>query len=393
MTRASKDISAPAAKPQSRLRRWGKKLLALVISTFIALVLAEVVVRFAAPQVLSVPLLESFGGLQVTRANLDGRAQVPGLFSVTYHTNSQRFRGRQDYSERPAPGVPRIVATGDSFCFGLGAEDDQAYPAVLEKLMSAGGRRVEVINAGVGGTGTGSQALWYELALARFKPNVVVLAVFVNDLDDDLASPMFTLDGSGNAVPVPLAERERRMEPVERARKRVNAIPGYSFLAEHSHLVNMVRRIASISMSGGGAKAPVKSAEQVAKERARYTSEAPPLLKAELRWLNEKVRANGGTLVVAWFPTRETIYPDAGAEADDGRWKSGVAVEALTQFAAAEGVPLLEPTAAFLAKAKVTEGELFYKGADNHARPAGYQLFAEEVAGFLKKLGLPANGR
>jgi lysophospholipase L1-like esterase len=381
----------PVPKPASRRRRLSRKLLALAISTLIALLFAEMVIRWVAPQVMATPTLESVDGMQLIRANLTARGYVPGLFDATYHTNSQRFRARQDYPLVPRAGVTRIITTGDSFCFGNGVEDDQAYPLVMEKLLQGAGKSVEVINAGVGGTGTGTQALWFDKFLAPFKPKVVVLSIFVNDIEDDLGSPFFTLDAAGEAVPLPLDERVKRTEKLERARKRVNAVPGYAFLAEHSHLVNLVRRLATLSMQGP--KAPPKTAEQVRKDHDRFMAAGVPLFEAELRWLKRHVESSGGKLVVAWFPTRETIYPDTGADADESRWQAQAIVAALGRVAAKENLPVLDPTAAFKAKATAPgmTGELFFKGADRHPNVQGYRLFAEEVTSFLLKSGLLAN--
>ena len=162
--------------------RAAKKLATLLIAVMAALALAEILVRWVAPQGTSVPMIESVAGVQVHRANLSGSAYEPGLFSVTYHTNGQRFRARRDYPPTPPAGVTRIVAIGDSFCFGFGVEDDQSYPAVMEKLLARAGKSVEVINAGQIGTGTGAQALWYDGGVAGFRPEIVVLSVFVNDI-------------------------------------------------------------------------------------------------------------------------------------------------------------------------------------------------------------------
>ncbi|MFQ5457993.1 MAG: hypothetical protein ACE5FC_06025 [Myxococcota bacterium] len=47
-------------------------------------------------------------------------------------------------------GRPRVLAVGDSFTFGYGVEESEAWPARLqEKLREAGLARAEVINAGV----------------------------------------------------------------------------------------------------------------------------------------------------------------------------------------------------------------------------------------------------
>jgi GDSL-like lipase/acylhydrolase family protein len=377
---AERGVPSRSATPGLRLSSSAGHLLLSAIATVGSLLLAEWIVRVVAPQGLATPGHESLKGLEVQRANLSGTDKVPGLFSVTYHTNSQRFRGLADYSYQPPAGVIRVITIGDSFCFGVGAEDDQTYPFALENFLSAAGKKVQVVNAGIGGTGTGSQALWYDIGIATFNPSVVVLSVFVNDIDDDFSAPMFTLDAGGNAVPIPQRVREQRVERRVTLRSRVNAIPGYALLAEHSQLVNLVRRLASVGMA---LRKPRPESEGEARRyQGRYLTEGIPLFKAEMKWLNRQVRGSGAKLVLAWFPPRETIYPDSGSDAEQVRWKSAVLLEALADFSAREEVPLLDPTRTFQAKAS-TPGELFYNGADRHARPAGYQLFAQEVGSFL----------
>ena len=46
---------------------------------------------------------------------------------------------------------PRIVALGDSLTAGLGLTPEEAYPALLQKRLDAGGFNYEVVNAGVSG--------------------------------------------------------------------------------------------------------------------------------------------------------------------------------------------------------------------------------------------------
>jgi len=49
------------------------------------------------------------------------------------------------------PTAPRIVALGDSLTAGLGLPQEQAYPAVLQRMLKEQGSDLEVINAGVSG--------------------------------------------------------------------------------------------------------------------------------------------------------------------------------------------------------------------------------------------------
>ena len=51
----------------------------------------------------------------------------------------------------PAASRPRIVILGDSLTAGLGLAPEEAYPALLQKRLDAGGLKYEVVNAGVSG--------------------------------------------------------------------------------------------------------------------------------------------------------------------------------------------------------------------------------------------------
>jgi acyl-CoA thioesterase I len=50
-----------------------------------------------------------------------------------------------------SPGVPVIVALGDSLTAGLGLPQDQAFPAQLEAALKARGTEAKVVDAGVSG--------------------------------------------------------------------------------------------------------------------------------------------------------------------------------------------------------------------------------------------------
>jgi acyl-CoA thioesterase I len=54
----------------------------------------------------------------------------------------------------PAAERPRIVALGDSLTAGLGLSPNEAYPALLQQRVDAGGYSYDVINGGVSGDTT-----------------------------------------------------------------------------------------------------------------------------------------------------------------------------------------------------------------------------------------------
>jgi acyl-CoA thioesterase I len=80
----------------------------------------------------------------------------------------------------PAADARRIVFLGDSLTAGLGLDENEAYPAVIERELAEDGTPVQVINAGVSGdTSAGglSRLGW----LLGQHPDIVVVALGAND--------------------------------------------------------------------------------------------------------------------------------------------------------------------------------------------------------------------
>jgi acyl-CoA thioesterase I len=83
----------------------------------------------------------------------------------------------------PAPqqaGLPLVVFLGDSLTAGLGLEESQAYPALIEKRLREEGTPIRVLNAGVSGDTTAgglSRLGW----LLNQHPDVVVVGLGGND--------------------------------------------------------------------------------------------------------------------------------------------------------------------------------------------------------------------
>lgn len=352
-----------------RVRGLSQKLALSVTSVLLTLLFLEIVVRFWFPQSLAVPWQDEVNGITAPRPNVHGRHSIPNTFDVTISFNSQRFRGLREFSPHPADGFLRIATLGDSFTFGYGANDDDTYPAALEVRLKP--KNVEVINAANAGTGTGEQALWYESWVKNFHPNVVILTVTSNDVDDDGARRLFVLDSQGKAQP-----RQREIASVETPRRVVNSIPGYSFIAEHSQLYGLVRNAASSLL----ARHDVNMSE-----KTRFQSEGLLLLSSEIGWLNDRAHEHNSRLVVVFIPSRESIYPSSASWAEDVRWKSAAIVKTLSSSSEKHAVPFLDITPELKLR---SSDRLYYDGLDTHPTPAGYYAFAAIIATFLSKQNL-----
>jgi hypothetical protein len=96
------------------------------------------------------------------------------LMGVDVATNSI---GHRDYEYPVArqPGVPRIMMLGDSFIEGWGVPFNETVTKCLERLFQDSGRKVEVMNTGVGNYGSVQEVEAFLTRDAKFNPDIVVL--------------------------------------------------------------------------------------------------------------------------------------------------------------------------------------------------------------------------
>ncbi len=80
----------------------------------------------------------------------------------------------------PLDPRPVIVAFGDSLTAGLGVEQGQAWPEVLQGILDSNSRKYRVVNQGISGDTTSGGVARIQAAL-DLKPVVVILELGAND--------------------------------------------------------------------------------------------------------------------------------------------------------------------------------------------------------------------
>jgi len=80
----------------------------------------------------------------------------------------------------PVPAAPLVVFLGDSLTAGLGLDENQAYPALLERQLREEGKAVRVVNAGVSGDTTAGGLSRIGWILGQH-PDLVVVGLGAND--------------------------------------------------------------------------------------------------------------------------------------------------------------------------------------------------------------------
>jgi hypothetical protein len=180
------------ARFPNRIRR---RLLLTGIFLLAGLVAAELLVRAYVPR--RTPSTESGPRLvqpsddpRVRFENRPGARQVIRFFDakggvakeVVAVINDDGYRGPAVAKEKP-PGTLRIAALGDSQTFGIGINEGESWPAVLEASLkkSLPGTAVEVMNCAVPGYDAEQEAAALESRWLAYAPDVVVLGYFAND--------------------------------------------------------------------------------------------------------------------------------------------------------------------------------------------------------------------
>lgn len=149
-------------------------VLLIVIALLFAVLLLEAFIRLAGLQPMNrVPNLHqsASGGLVF---ELIPSMQTRGYNRETVTTNALGFRSPEIDAAKP-----NIVVIGDSMTFGLGVEDSQTNPAVLQEHFTSH----NVINTGVSSYNLEQEVLAYEQKAMQFDPDLVILEFVINDAD------------------------------------------------------------------------------------------------------------------------------------------------------------------------------------------------------------------
>lgn len=98
------------------------------------------------------------------------------------HASALATHDSQGFRVTPSPAAamllqPPVLATGNSFAYGLEVADGESWPAYLQALLDR-----QVVNAGVPGYGLDQIVLRTELLVPEIKPVVTVLSFIPDDI-------------------------------------------------------------------------------------------------------------------------------------------------------------------------------------------------------------------
>ena len=211
-------------------------MLALSIGVMIACAGLELLVIVAFGEQVKYPrhVVEADWGIRQNHPGSQYRHKS-SLVTAYFRINNQGMRANYDYGYKKPEGVKRIISLGDSFTIGYEVDFEKCFSSVLERDLNASGLKVEVLNCGVSGFSNAEQYLYLKRELLRYDPDLVVVSFFGNDLEDNVRTALFRLEGDE------LVEWHNNYLPAGWIGNFLNTNRFFNFLSERSNAFSFVK--------------------------------------------------------------------------------------------------------------------------------------------------------
>ena len=312
--------------------------------------------------------------------NLDVQLSGHRDFSYRVRTNSRGLRTPHQH------GPVDVVAIGDSFTFGYGVDEADAWPARLAALTGW-----SVANLGVSGYGSQS-----ELAVLRsdglpLQPRLVLWQFFANDCED--ASLFARWQQSGQ----PDLYRWLRQTPAAAGRTTPAAGRLRGWLHRHVRSYELAKYALGIGGYGSGGYPafvqvdsaallldPANAARWADFSRAEinhgWQLTCDSLLEAQ-----RTAQATGVRFAVLLAPSKEETYGNRrprrqARSAGDIRGPA----RRMAAFCRQQGIPCLDLGPLFVSAGQANQA--LYFPTDAHWNPAGHALAARQIAPFARTM-------
>ncbi len=291
--------------------------------------------------------------------------------------NGLGLRGHEPLSEADGDAGLRVVCLGDSFTFGWGVEDSETFPVLVEEALNAAvDQPVDVQNCGAPGYNTYQEHQLYKKLMAPLKPDYVVIAWYMNDLD-----PM-SYGTTGTLAPLdhPLAGTALLDYWSRNLRLKVIGLPKFEFEGFDQPAALELKKVYDQLMKEGLWKdSSIEPAQQFIERNL-----------GDLTALLDTIEAGGAVPIVVAFPTVGQMDDLKTSQAGDSpeayaelRTKRAYAMTKVLEHAKARGVLTVDLMDPYL------DSPLRPYGAVDLSHPsaAGQKIAADAITAALKEAG------
>ncbi len=309
-------------------------------------------------------------------------------FKITFETNDEGLRDDKELKPEKPAGVFRVLLLGDSFVLGYTVDRKDLFVDELEGWWKSEERRIEVVNGGTEGYSTDQEALWFREHGAAYKPDVVVIFPYLNDI-------YWNGEARYTRYPKP------RFAPDGTLETGTLADPGKMPFLQRLAIGKFLAFLKMPKHPGGpgtflppGAEFPVqREFAPLLVEQPEFLADAYARTKGALTALKADCAAAGARLFVCPIPPETAIHADKQDEHNehdvfakkylgnlpDSAWDPMKPVNEFLAMATELGIETMDPRQALQARADA--GERLYFDAEWHFNPAGN----EALATFLHK--------
>ncbi len=308
-------------------------------------------------------------------------------FRTRISINSAGMRDKE-YNVSRTEGKKRIIIIGDSFTSSFGVGDNDAFAKVMEEKLLTG---TEVLNFGVNGYGPAQELLQLQIKAIKYKPDLVVMVIYVGNDFDDIGGVSDWIDGyirpkavinateklHFTGIPVPISEKYLKM----RQAKTLCSLP-------RSHFIDFIdksikRKDYSINFMPSEIRLCKKSFED-------NTGATFRLMEAIIKETNEYCRKKGSKFMVVVAPTIVQVYESRywneirkKYNLNDNDYDLMQPNKILADICSKAGIPLTDLTRPL--KSAIEAGNDTYYIKNQHWNKNGEQVAAETIAKFIKE--------
>ena len=336
------------------MKKWLYNIGALLLSTFIMLLVCEGVVRLVEPQVLApVKFMydKDIGLIHIP--NLKGSEYRPLNYDINFTNGDDGFRITHK-DELPDFVNKKIMFIGDSFTYGKGVNDHETFAYKLQQELIKDS--VEIINAGVEGRGTDHALRSYQFYKDKYQPNTVIYFAHFNDLADNFRNEYYNVTNDSTLTP-------KNFENLTGGiKKKLQKSKVYNWLISHSHFFSLLK-VVLVNF--------IMPDQVVGYQKGIDMNKAKNLTSIYIEQLRKEVEADGRKLLVYYIPAINDINARIKGEQTEQE-------AFFDNYFRDKDIKFYNLSADFIDSGETNILKHFYL-LEGHWNPKGHQLVAEKL--------------
>lgn len=312
---------------------------------------------------------------------------------VRWKNNSAGFRSDREFSEKPMPGVLRILSMGDSFTAGYRVGQEETFSFLLEKWIQSKYGKAEVLISAIEEPVYG---LEYLKSFGQFyHPHIAFLGI---TLGNDIAQSLAHLGPEGVGFKHGLEKYEIPKQCLNTINWVTEALLTIKSFQRRSRILNMIfNQSSAIASWYGEFKNPklfdaLNGLGNYLKSSPHEIDEAYHALFKTLLAYKAFCQEKGILFVVAIFPQRFQLQPDDwdrtvnAYRLKESCFNLQLPNIRIMRFCEENSIRCIDPTDAMAQEHQKNGKSLYFQRGDMHWNKFGHRAFFKSIQGPFSKI-------